>query len=138
MMGDHPSHAQLLDIVYRFLKEDFRSSSVDESQRVWEAQTAAELVKMVERSIALSISQAYAEWERLNGIQGTDIAPPDMTKIEEALSRRNEAFAEGIRQGKYDDAHGRAALLAHFLVTAQAALEITNPRYLYSRLHEID
>lgn len=126
-MSNLPSTAQLLDALYRFLTSEMTK---DKRRLAAQAPTAAQLVKIVEREIALSIPQDYAEWERINGIQGTDIAPPDATAIHGALSRRNEALAEAIRQGKYDDAHGRAALLAHFLVTTQEQLEIVNPRYL--------
>jgi hypothetical protein len=126
-MSNPPNTTQLLSALYHFLSIGMMK---DKRRLAVETQVAAQLVKIVEREIMLSIPHDYAEWERINGIQGTDIAPPDATAIHDALSRRNEALAEAIRQGKYDDAHGRAALLAHFLVTTQEQLEIVSPRYL--------
>lgn len=133
-MSAQPTTTQILDALHRFLLP----TAAQKGRLARETELAADLVKMVERETLLSIPQAYGEWERLNGIQGTDIAPPDAMHIHDALGRRNEALAEGIRQGKYDDAHGRAALLAHFLVTTQEQLEIVNPRYLQSLGQEGD
>jgi hypothetical protein len=126
-----PNISSLLAAISAHLDDQVIPAIAHNERLHMQTRAAQELLDMARRELKRGDAFLLAEWERLNGIQGTDIAPPaSIAKLRASLLRRNEALAEGIREGKYDDPHGRAALLAHFLVTTREQLEIVNPRYL--------
>lgn len=130
-MYERPALSELLQAVQSFLETQIAPVVKGDSKLYFHTLVALNLLKIAEREVEMAGKHERAEWERLNGLQGVDIAAPaNVTDLKSGLTRRNQLLTQAIRMGEYDDGTPHALLLAHLIATAREQLEIANPRYL--------
>jgi len=130
-MYERPALNELLKAVQDFLETQIAPIVKDESKLYFHTLVALNLLKIAEREVEMASKHERAEWERLNGLQGVDIAAPmNVPDLKGGLTRRNQLLTQAIRMGEYDDGTPHALLLAHLIATAREQLEVANPRYL--------
>ena len=109
---DVPSAAQLIEAVREFVEGDVMEAT--EGRVRFHARVAVNVLRMVERELALGEAQAAAHRKALAGLGVADEAE----------------LAAAIREGRLDDR--RRELLDVLRQTVRAKLEVANPRYLES------
>jgi len=130
-MYERPTLNEVLQAVQSYLESQIAPAVKEDSKLYFHTLVALNLLKIAEREVDMAGKHERAEWDRLNGLQGVDIAAPDNpTELKGGLTRRNHLLAQAIRMGEYDDATPHALLLAHLIATAREQLEVANPRYL--------
>jgi ferric-dicitrate binding protein FerR (iron transport regulator) len=108
---DAPSAAQLVEAVREFLEADVMTSTSGRVQ--FHARVAVNVLRMVERELALGPGQEAAHAEGLAGLEFASDA----------------ALSAAIRDGSLDG--DRLAEVAAFVTrTVRAKLAVANPRYL--------
>ncbi|HZQ35211.1 MAG TPA: DUF6285 domain-containing protein [Dehalococcoidia bacterium] len=124
-MQDRPTQHEILDAVQRFLDEDVVPAT--EGRRQFLVRVAANLLRTLDRELALEEAQLAREWDGLNALLGEEPAPAGHAALCDALRRRNAALCDRIRAGEADEGEARARILAHVRRTVQEKLAVTNP-----------
>lgn len=130
-MYDRPALTELLDAVRSHIENHIVPAVKSDAKLYYHTLVAANLLRIAEREVVLSGLHARTEWDRLNGLDGTDLPfPSNSDDAHEGLLRRNEALCRAIRSGHYDPPNYRPVLFAHLMATTREQLEVANPRYL--------
>ncbi len=109
---DAPTAAQLVEAVREFVERDLGADGGAGDPRLrFHARVAVNVLRIVERELALGPRQAAEHAERLLRLGVTDDAE----------------LARGIRAGRYDDRVDE--LLAELREAVRAKLEVANPTY---------
>ena len=109
---DAPSAAQLVEAVREFIEHDLGAiDGAGDARLRFHARVAVNVLRMVERELALGPRQTAEHAERLVRLGAVDDAD----------------LARGIRDGRYD---GRIdEVLAELRAAVHAKLEVANPQY---------
>lgn len=126
-MQDRPTRHELLDALQRFLDEEIVPHA--EGRRQFLARVAANLLRTIDRELALEEEQLEREWLGLDGLLGAEPRPSGPAATREALRRRNEALCARIRAGEADAGPARERYLAHVRAVVRDKLRVTNPAY---------
>jgi Domain of unknown function (DUF6285) len=136
-MHDRPTIQELLAAVQMHLETQISPAIRYDAKLHFHTLVAVNILKIVSREIDAGSAPLIAEWERLNGLQGTDIPLSETNKdIIIGLERRNELLCQAIRNGEYDAAPSQAVLYAHLMANIRAQLEISNPKFLQALSNE--
>lgn len=136
-MYDRPTAAELIEAARQHLESALVPVVRGDPKLYFQTLVAVNVLRIVERELALAEPHLLAEWESLNALDGTDQpAPPRQSALMDALAERNRALCERIRQGAHDGDDG--ALFAHVVRVTQAQLTVANPRFLQTLAQERD
>ncbi len=124
-MQDRPTQHEILNAVQRFLDEDVVPATEGRTQFL--VRVAANLLRALDRELALEEAQLAREWSGLNALLGAEQPPTGREAVRAALLQRNAALCERIRAGVADEGEARAQILAHVRGTVQEKLVVTNP-----------
>ena len=124
-MQDRPTQHELLDAVGRFLMEDLVPHL--EGRRKFLARVSANVIRIVDREIALEEEQINREWRGLDTLLGEEDAPKDRAALREGIARRSESLSEKIRSGEADGGAFRDKVLDHLRVTIREKLSVADP-----------
>ncbi|HLZ73192.1 MAG TPA: DUF6285 domain-containing protein [Dehalococcoidia bacterium] len=91
---------------------------------------AANLLRTLDRELALEEDQLAREWQGLNELLGAEPPPAGREALRDAVRRRNSALCEQIRAGAADEGAAREQILAHVRRAVQDKLAVTNPGLL--------
>lgn len=127
-MYDRPTAAELIDATRQHLEKHLVPLTRQQDRKVYfQTLVAVNVLKVVERELALRDQHITAEWARLDDLQGAVSRPISPDSIDSALAARNQQLCKNIRAGQYDT---DSALFEHLKATARAQLEVANPRFL--------
>lgn len=127
-MYDRPTAAELVEAARQHLEMNVIPAVKDLNHKLYfQTLVAVNVLRIVEREMALSTTHEKAEWERLDVLLGEREQPHSREGWEAGLAQRNAALCASIRTGHHDT---DAALLAHLMATVEAQLEVANPKYL--------
>jgi hypothetical protein len=125
---DRPSAAELLQAVRHHLETALIPVARQTSFKLYfQTLVANNVLKIVEREMAMSEGHLRAEWSRMNMLTGSEPLPQTRDAARARLAERNRALCDEIRAGKWDD---DAALFEHLKATAYEQLDVANPRFL--------
>lgn len=127
-MQDRPTRHELLDALQRFLDEEIVPHA--EGRRQFLVRVAANLLRTIDRELALEEEHWQQEWEGLDALLGPEPRPAGFAATCEALRRRNEALCARIRAGDADAGPLRERCLAHVRGVVRAKLQVTNPAFI--------
>ena len=109
---DAPSLAQLVEAVREFVEHDLGAiGEAGDARLRFHARVAVNVLRMVERELALGPRQAAEHAERLDRLGAVDDAD----------------LARGIRDGRYDARIDE--VLAELRAAVRTKLEVANPQY---------
>jgi hypothetical protein len=123
-MQDRPTKDELLAALERFLDEQVVVKT--QGALSFNGRVAANVVRMLRREIEQEDAALEREWAGLDALLGSEERPETRAAMRKALSARNEALCERIR----DDAINTARVAAHMRQTVQDKLLVTNPGWL--------
>jgi Domain of unknown function (DUF6285) len=129
-MQDRPTVAELLDAVRGFLERD--AIEALEGTAKFHARVAANVLAIALRELELEPAQLAAEWQRLDALLGSELAPTELGALRESVRTRTEALCERIRRGDADEGAFREAVFSHVRATVREKLAIANPKLLAS------
>ncbi len=124
-MQDRPTQHEILDAVQRFLDGEVVPATEGRTQFL--VRVAANLLRALDRELALEEAQLAREWDGLNALLGAEPLPAGREALRAALLHRNAALCERIRAGAADEGEARTQILAHVRRTVQEKLAVTNP-----------
>jgi hypothetical protein len=127
-MQDHPTHAELLEAVQRFLDEEVVPHT--EGRRSFLARVAANVIRIVGREIALEEEHLDREWRGLDDLLGEELRPGTRAGLRAAIHGRTASLCERIRDGEADSGAWRAKILAHARRTVRDKLAVADPGLL--------
>jgi hypothetical protein len=127
-MYDRPSAQALVEAARQHLENHVVAAVKSDPKLYFETLVAINVLRVVERELALAPDHLAAEWASLKAITGEESAA--LSPDPNALYGHNQALAAAIRAGEYDDATRSAALLDHLLAVTRLQLEVGNPRFL--------
>lgn len=134
-MNDRPTISELLIAARQHFEAQVIPLTKQTNAKLYfQTLVAVNVLRIVERELALGAGHARAEWQRLNALLGEQPAPASDTALYQALAERNAALCADIRAGAHDDAS--PALFAHLKACASEQLAIANPKYLATLAHE--
>lgn len=130
-MQDSPTKSELIEAVAQFLHEEVEPLVAHDPRMRFRVLIAINVLKIVNREIALSEPLLRNEWQRLVGLTGQTgqaiPAHPDALRQEvEALNR--EICARLRDEDAGEDARWQASLFEHLQATTLEKLQIANPR----------
>lgn len=127
-MYDRPTASELIEAARQHLEMNVIPAVKDINHKLYfQTLVAINVLRIVEREMALSTTHERANWERLDALLGPKKQPDSREGWEAALSHRNAALCAAIRDGHYDDDE---ALFAHLMASTREQLEVANPKYL--------
>lgn len=127
-MYDRPSAAELIEAARQHFETQIIPLTRSHNSRLYfQTLVAVNVMKIVERELALASGHAEAEWVRLDMLLGAAPAPQTSEAIQAALAQRNEVLCRAIRAGEHD---ANAALFSHLKACATEQLQVANPRFL--------
>jgi hypothetical protein len=136
-MYDRPSAEELIDAARMHLETAVIPAIRADRKLYFQTLVALNVLKIVQREMALGEGHARAEWERLNQVEGVSRSlPASPHELSEALADRNAALCADIRAGKYDAENRESLLFEHVKACAIAQLEVANPRLLKTMADE--
>jgi hypothetical protein len=136
-MYDRPSAEELIDAARMHLEAAVIPAIRADRKLYFQTLVAINVLKIVQREMALGEGHVNAEWERLNEVEGVSRATPASPhELSEALADRNAALCADIRAGKYDADNSKSLLFEHVKACAIAQLEVANPRLLQTMADE--
>ncbi|TVR24324.1 MAG: hypothetical protein EA396_01550 [Anaerolineaceae bacterium] len=134
-MYDKPTLTQLIDAARLHLQASIVPAVRADRKLYFQTLVAINVLHIAQREIEHGDEHASAEWRRLAELDGRHDEPPaPLSALQAALDTRNQALAQAIRAGDYDDQP--SALFAHLQTTAIEALQVANPRFLGRLLAE--
>jgi len=125
---DRPTQHEILDAVQRFLDDEVVPGTQGRTQFL--VRVAANLLRTLDRELALEEGQLAREWSGQNTLLGEQVPPAGIQSLREALLRRNATLCERIRAGEADEGEARVRMVAHVRQTVQAKLAVSNPALL--------
>ncbi len=127
-MYDRPSAAELIEAARQHLEMNVIPAVKDINHKLYfQTLVAVNVLRIVEREMALSTTHERAEWTRLESLLGERAQPDSREAWEAGLAQRNAALCLAIRAGHHDS---DAGLFAHLMTSTHEQLEVSNPRYL--------
>ncbi len=127
-MQDRPSQHEILDAVQRFLDDEVVPATEGRTQFL--VRVAANLLRTLDRELALEEDQLAREWQGLDELLGAEPPPAGREALREAVRRRTAALCERIRAGAADEGEERARIVAHVRESVRDKLVVTNPGLL--------
>jgi hypothetical protein len=127
-MYDRPSAQALVEAARQHLENRVVAAVKSDPKLYFETLVAINVLRVLERELALAPDHLAAEWASLTALIGAESAATSSDL--NTLSGRNQALAAAIRAGEYDDAPDSKALLDHLLTVTRLQLEVANPRFL--------
>lgn len=115
MRNDRPTTAELVEAVREFLEGEVQPAL--EGSLAFHARVAVNVLKIVERELALGQELGVAEHERLRALLGHDGDPEGLA----------DELVEGIREGRLG--LQTPGLVEHLRESVMGRLAIDNPRY---------
>jgi hypothetical protein len=129
-MQDRPTDIELIEAVVQFLNEEVTPVIADARLR-FRVLIAANVLKIVQRELALGDTPLLAEWQQLAALLNRPTDPPSTPTLElrSSLQVLNRELCARIRAG---DADGdwREAVFNHVWNTVTEKLRVANPQYL--------
>jgi hypothetical protein len=126
-MYDRPTAAELIEAARQHIENAVIPVAKATNHKLYfQTLVAINVMRIVERELALRGGHLRAEWSRLNMLLGGVPLPESSETLEAALSERNQQLCAAIRAGKYD---ADAALFEHLKATTLEQLEVANPKY---------
>jgi hypothetical protein len=133
-MYDRPTAAELIEAARQHLEMNVIPAVKDINHKLYfQTLVAVNVLRIVEREMALSTSHERAEWARLDAFLSALPLPDSREGWEAGLAQRNAALCAEIRAGNYDTDQ---VLFEHLMATTQAQLEVANPKYLQAVMAE--
>jgi len=127
-MYDRPTSAELIEAARQHLEMNVIPAVKDINHKLYfQTLVAINVLRIVEREMALSASHERAAWERLDALLGEQKKPDSREGWEAGFAHRNAALCASIRAGQHDT---DAALFDHLMATTYEQLEVANPKYL--------
>jgi hypothetical protein len=127
-MYDRPTAAELIEAARLHLEQQVIPVAKAAHHKLYfQTLVAINVMKIVERELALSSGHRRAEWSRLNMLLGEQPQPNDIATFDAALADRNAQLCTAIRAGAYDD---NRAVFSHLKATTSEQLEVANPKFL--------
>lgn len=127
-MYDRPSARELIEAARQHLETQIIPMARGTQHKLYfQTLVAANVLRIVERELALGTQQRRDHWARLDAILGAQPLPPSDAAIDAGLRERNQRFCAAIRAGDYDR---DAQVFAHLKAFASEQLAVANPRFL--------
>lgn len=127
-MYDRPTAAELIEAARMHLEEQVIPVAKAANHKLYfQTLVAINVMRIVERELALSSGHLRAEWSRLNMLLGDQPLPPDSEALQTGIAERSAQLCAAIRAGEYDD---NRALFSHLKATTIEQLEVANPKFL--------
>jgi hypothetical protein len=127
-MYDRPTASELIEAARQHLEMNVIPAVKDINHKLYfQTLVAINVLRIVEREMALSTSHERAAWERLDALLGVKKQPDSREGWEAGLAHRNAALCASIRSGNHDTDQ---ALFEHLMATTREQLEVANPKYL--------
>jgi hypothetical protein len=134
-MNDRPNISELLIAARQHIESQLVPLSKQTNPKLYfQTLVAVNVLRIVERELALGAGHARAEWQRLNELMSEQPLPASDADLYQALAERNAALCTQIRAGAHDAAS--PALFAHLKACAIEQLAIANPKYLAALAQE--
>lgn len=131
-MHDRPNAGELIEAALLHIEENVLPAVRDDRKLYFQTLAAANALRMVRREMALAREHLYAEWNRLNALEGDDTPMPlEPGKLRIELARRNRRLCADIGAGKYDH-HAQHDLIDHLKASTREQLEVANPAFLHA------
>jgi len=127
-MQDRPNVDELLEAVAGFLHDDVLPNTT--GRLSFHARVAGNVVQMLRRELSMEEDHLAREWTGLDGLLGPAERPVSLAAARVQLVARNQALAEGIRDGVADEPGFRAALFEHLRGVMRDKLAVSNPGLL--------
>jgi hypothetical protein len=128
---DRPTAEELLQAARLHLETAITPAIRGDGRLYFQTLVAANVLRIVERELALGEDHARAEWSRLDALCGEKPPLPEqLPQIKTALARRNTDLCAAIRAGEFDDPDRHHALFDHLKATVTEQLMVSNPRLL--------
>jgi hypothetical protein len=124
-MYDRPSAQALVEAARQHLENRVIAAVKGDPKLYFETLVAVNVLRIVERELALAPDQRTAEAVSLSALTGAPVADDPA-----ALDAANQAVAAAIRAGAYDAPDAGAGLRTHLLAVTRLQLEVANPRFL--------
>lgn len=129
-MQGYPTITELIEAVRGHLTTHL-IPTLSEPRLRFQTLVAANVLAVVARELELGQALGRQEWHRLANLLGhTGDCPADVAAQEAAIGEWNRLLCQQIEGGMFDDPAGYQHLLAHCRQTAQAHLQIANPKFL--------
>lgn len=130
MMQGYPTISELIEAVQGHLTTQV-IPTLSEPRLRFQTLVAANVLAIVGRELKLADSYSQQEWHSLAQLLGqTGDCPANLEAREQAIGEWNRLLCQQIEGGLFDDPAGTQHLLRHCLQTAQAHLQIANPKFL--------
>lgn len=127
-MSSKPSLEQLLDAVRLHLETQLIPAIRAEPKLYFQTLVAINLLKIAGREVGHGYNLLHTEWESLNTLLGENLSQPaSPSDLEAALKTRNDALAESIHAGKYDEPDRFIRLGAHLEQVIMAQVMLNSP-----------
>ena len=127
-MYDRPTAAELIEAARQHLETNVIPAVKDINHKLYfQTLVAINVLRIVEREMALSTSHQRAAWERLDALLGETDKPDSHEGWEAGLAHRHAALCASIRIGQHDTDE---TLFDHLMATTYEQLEVANPKYL--------
>ena len=127
-MYDRPTASELIEAARQHLESNVIPAVKDINHKLYfQTLVAINVLRIVEREMALSTTHERAAWERLNVLLGVKSPPDSREGWEAGLAHRNAQLCAAIREGDHDTDE---ALFEHLMATTYEQLEVANPKYL--------
>jgi len=138
-MYDRPTAAELIDAVRLHMETSIVPAVREDRQLYFRTLVAINVLKIVERELAMGADHNAHAWARLNIIDSEDRPlPTTEADLRAGVAERHAALCHSIRVGHFDEDEGkRAQVFEHLKATTVDQLQVANPRYL-SRLAQED
>lgn len=130
-MYDRPDLKDLIDAVHVHLEDNIKEAVRSDRKLYFQTLIAINLLKIAGRELNLTQTHQKAQWERLNALQGDELAfPTDPDIALNQLHIRNHQLCADIRAGHFDEINHKLSLFSHLVATTVAQLEVANPQHL--------
>ncbi len=127
-MQDHPTVAQLLDAVRRYLEEEIVPNT--DGRRQFLARVSANTLQIVLRELEAEEEHLEREWAGLERLLGPMARPATRAELRAALRARNEELCRRIRAGEADGGEWSRRVWEHVRTVVRDKISVTNPGFL--------
>lgn len=129
-MQGYPTTTELIEAVQSHLTTQL-IPTLSEPRLRFQTLVAANVLAVVARELKLGEALGRQEWHSLANLLGqTGECPANVAAREAAIGEWNRLLCQQIEAGMFDDPAGYHHLLTHCRQTAQAHLQIANPKFL--------
>jgi hypothetical protein len=130
-MQDRPTGPELLDAVAQFLNEEVEPLVAHDPRMRFRVLIAINVLKIVNRELALAEPLLQDEWQRLARLTGQSrvVPPTHPDQLRQEVEDMNRELCARLRAGEAgDDERWQSALFEHLQATTLEKLQIANPR----------